>query len=249
MLNNLAFEKRNSGDDDLQSEGCTLCVLKHVRGNKFEINQNTIVKGNVADVGNGGKNLFSGKPQDFWPVAGKVDKEKNLFNAKIEEVLVDAKNHDFRPVKGKEADNKKIGPYKYSKGGRMDYYWIPGAQSEKAQFPVPKDCTKTPEGCKDSDTVIAERRDALMWLNAVDFKSRVGFKKAKECEMHNVYFGISKDDLIKRGTVENRGNIFYLSDSVPAVSPLNRGTEYFWRVDADCNGRIIEGDVWTFTTA
>lgn len=53
--NNLAFDKRNDKSGDKQGDGCSLCVLKFVPSNPVEINKQTVVLRNAADVANGGK--------------------------------------------------------------------------------------------------------------------------------------------------------------------------------------------------
>ena len=68
VLNNLAFEKRNEKSGDRQGDGCALCVLKFVRSNPTEINQNSEVVKNAADVATGGKRK---RPRGIYPLAEK----------------------------------------------------------------------------------------------------------------------------------------------------------------------------------
>ena len=228
VKNNLAFLKFNNDDDDKQGNGCSLCVLRYVRRNPVAINTNSVVIGNLADKANGGKTYNKkGKGPKFWPVAGKIV-ENNLFKADIRKLLMDPENFDFRPVKGSVVATLNIGPYKYEE--KATHYWIPGAQSYKALFPVPQD---------GSTNVRAPRRDALMWLQALG------------CDEHVVYFGTNRNRVSDAdessheymGTVSDGGNVFYLSER------LYDQATYFWRVDAKMgSGETYKGDVWTFTT-
>ena len=236
VTNNLAFDKRNKRDSDLQGDGCTMCVLKFVRDNLRQINDRTFVSGNVADEANGGKIVFKHLrkkyKRKFWEVAGNETEDKmkkvNLFDAKIEEELMDAENFDFRPVEGSTVATKNLGPYDYKKGAKQ--YWIPGAQSYKALFPVPPN---------ESETVRADRRDALMWLQALG------------CEDQHIHFGPDKktvkDAPVKRAFKGDKvpcgENVYYHGQT------LAPGTSYYWRVDSKMSdGSIYKGDVWTFKT-
>ena len=111
------------------------------------------------------------------------------------------------------------GAYEYEKG--MRNYWIPGRRIRKASSPVPVD---------GSQTVRTEFRDSLMWLNALG------------CELHRVYFGTQRGTLKYIDEVRGDDNIIHLSHR------LTRGQNYRWRVDAICNGKTVEGDIWTFKT-
>ena len=225
MENNLAFQKYNEKDDDLQGAGCTLCVLKFVRSNPVEINNNTVVRNNIADRANGGKNKWG---KGTFPVAGRVV-ENNEFKANISQEITDHKNFDFRPVKGSEAALRGIGPYAYEE--KMSEYWIPGRQIYKASTPVPID---------GSVTVKSSRRDTIMFLQGYG------------CRKHIVYFGRNKklvqnaqnvENPSYAGTLENGSNVFYLPNT------LNKLAIYYWRVDAvTSKGVVYKGDLWSFTT-
>ena len=110
---------------------------------------------NLADVANGGRNVD--KKNTYFPIPGKIVKN-NIYGTikkrvNIQEQLVDPRNLDFRPLEGSQTAKQDIGPYKYN--SKLTKYWIPGRQEYKASIPVPKD---------GSTTVIASRRDTLMWL-------------------------------------------------------------------------------------
>ena len=228
VTNNLALDKRNSKDDDKQGVGCTLCVLRFVRKNPVRINENTVVTGNLADVANGGKTYNKkGKGPRYWPVAGKIV-QNNMFNKGVKKMLMDPDNFDFRPVKGSVVAKDDMGPYTYDE--KATHYWIPGAQSYKALVPIPPDGSKT---------VRADRRDALMWLQALG------------CKEHVVYFGRSAQRISDAdeswdehmGTINDGGNVFYIPEKMFGHA------SYYWRVDAKMSdGRVYKGDVWTFTT-
>ena len=94
VLNNLAFEKRNEKSGDRQGDGCALCVLKFVRSNPTEINRNSEVVKNAADVANGGKRR---SPCGTYPSAGKT---VTVSIGKVRPEVMDADNLDFRPRNG-----------------------------------------------------------------------------------------------------------------------------------------------------
>ena len=136
VLNNLAFEKRNEKSGDRQGDGCALCVLKFVRSNPTEINRNSEVVKNAADVANGGKRK---RPRGTYPLAGKTVKFNSIGEVRPE--VMDADNLDFRPRNGSAYVEHQAGPYLYNPQGK--YYWIPGRQLYKASTPVPPDGSKT----------------------------------------------------------------------------------------------------------
>ena len=126
VLSNLAFEKRNDKSGDNQGKGSALSVLKFVRSNKKEINRNTVVLRNAADVASN-------------PLAGKEVKFNTLGDVRKE--VMDADNFDFRPRKNSRYNKFNVGPYRYE--SKIKYYLIPGRQFYKASTPVPPDGSKT----------------------------------------------------------------------------------------------------------
>ena len=218
-LNNLAF--------DLQSGkvrpalGCSLCVWKFVRGDYHEINKKSIVKGNLADVANGGKIWKKGKPTNTVRPMNGI-KSGNVIDSKIKSRMHDADNEDFRPL----TKSITVGPYPYDPNSKT--YWIPGRKLYKASSPIP------PNG---ATKVRAAQRDSLMWLNGYG------------CETHDVYLGTDRSKVQRAerqsseflGTVTD-GNLVNLQRRV------NAGMKYFWRVDVSCSGKEFRGDVWTFNT-
>ena len=136
VLNNLAFDKRNDKSGDQQGAGCSLCVLKFVRSNPVEINKQTEVLRNAADVANGGKRK---KPRGTYPLAGS----RVAFNivSNVREQFEDPDNMDFRPRKDSKYSKDGVGPYRYDPNGR--FYWIPGRQLYKTSTPVPPDGSKS----------------------------------------------------------------------------------------------------------
>lgn len=152
VIENLAFDKRNDKKGDKQGDGCSLCVLKYVRSNPVEINKETVVLRNAADIANGGKkkNTPGGKrnktpenkgkkPGGRYPLAGK--KVKFNVQGDVRKEVVDADNLDFRPHKDSKYNTDKVGPYRYKSGSKK--YWIPGRQLYKASTPVPPDGSTT----------------------------------------------------------------------------------------------------------
>lgn len=113
-----------------------------------------------------------------------------------------------------------IGAYEYGAEG----YWIPGFQHAHASRAVPPDGTTTAK--KDAD---------LMWLG--------GYKAG----VHHVYFGpdaqavstANKNSPEYRALFEGEHNIF-----TPGL--LQPGATYYWRVDAERDGKTIKGNTWSF---
>lgn len=136
VLNNLAFDKRNDTSGDKQGDGCSLCVLKFVLSNSVEINKETVVLRNAADVANGGKKK---KPRGTYQLAGKLVQFNMIGNVRPE--VIDADNLDFRPRKDSKYNKDMVGPYRFESNSK--YYWIPGRQLYKASTPVPPDGSTT----------------------------------------------------------------------------------------------------------
>lgn len=135
--------------------------------------------------------------------------------------LMDPDNMDFRPRLDSLYNRGKVGPYDFTE--TKTKYWIPGRQQYKASNPVP------PDG---STTVKVGSRDVLMWLNS--FEGR----------FHMLYLGTTPDELKKQGVAKNGSNVVKLR------KPLERGRQYYWRVDAKVNKYVkYVGDVWSFKTA
>ena len=223
VIDNLAFDSPDG--KTRKFPGCSLCVWKTVRSNPLEINNHSIVVGNLADAANGGKVFKNGhrvNPIRVWPLHG-ANVTGNMVNTDIKSLLHDPDNYDFRPLH----ENITVGPYPYSTN--LTTYWIPGRQLYKASSPVPP---------QHAHHVLASHQDALMWLNA------------HTCDTHHVYLGTTKAGVLAAdyasvefvGTVLGGRNIVYLKKK------LGVGVKYFWRVDAECGGDVIRGDVWKFIT-
>lgn len=126
--NNLLFHK---GPGASPAAGCTLCVRKYFPSRPLvEMNQQTEIKQNAADVANGGRSS--------WPLPGIVT--KNVIGP-VEPEVMDADNLDFRPRATSRYNADNVGPYKYDSSSR--FYWIPGRKFYKASTPVPPDRSTT----------------------------------------------------------------------------------------------------------
>jgi len=225
IFNNLSFD--NHKNDLIISSN------KDIQGHNYK----TITRNNIS-------NKFSGhrtKPRVKFPVPGIVDHNFDgvTLGLTVRSQLRDVDNLDFRPkansslidagaqIKGKTSfflgKAPDIGPYEF---GSLDY-WIPGFQDVIASKPVPPALSTTVK--LDAD---------LMWLNA--------YKAAS----HQVYFGEQQKAVEQANTKapqyqgEFKHNIF-------TPTKLIAGKTYYWRVDAlfdgKAAGRVIKGDVWSFT--
>ncbi|KAL9951207.1 hypothetical protein ACROYT_G043829 [Oculina patagonica] len=220
VLNNLAFDRRDENSRDKRADGCTLCVLKRFREEPIDMNTDSVVLRNAADIANGGK--IKGVS---YPLPGRLV-EFNIAGYVRKEV-VDADNLDFRPRKDSRFNKDKVGPYIYKPSSK--YYWIPGRQLYKASTPVPPD----------GSNKVKPDRDAVMWLNAFGASIHhvyFGTNKAKVAEA-------TPKSPEYSAKITSDGNVYYLSES------LQPGSTYYWRVDAEIDGETIyEGDVWSFQT-
>ncbi|XP_066926049.1 uncharacterized protein [Clytia hemisphaerica] len=242
VTNNLAFHKRNAQDSDGQGTGCMLCVISKLRQFPGIMNNHTEVCNNAADVANGGVNVKDRKnPLPFSAVL-----RNNLFNDDFiaNDNFIDIQNFDFRPVPLSEAATKRIGPY--NDVNETNVYWIPGREEKTPSFPIPP---------HKSQIDIRNPRDSLIWKNAYG------------CHKHRVFFGESRETMIKLGDVEKPRNMIELP------SQLKNNLVYYWKVEPFCNDngdltvarkresvngdrvsndwtrtRTIESQIWTFKT-
>lgn len=222
IYNNLAF-------DNLLNDLTPSSDIK-TNGRNFE----TITRNNIA-----GK--FSGhrtKPGKDYPVPGIVDHNwaANFKGRNIRTQLRDPNNLDFRPKAGSEVVDAgaavevydgsykgkalDIGPYEYGD----ENYWIPGRKAAKASVAIPPDGTKTAK--TDAD---------LMWLGAY------------KADSHEVYFGEDARAIRSAGrqSSEFKGN---QKNNIFEPGRLKSNKEYYWRIDAVVDGKVIKGDVWSFKT-
>jgi len=114
-----------------------------------------------------------------------------------------------------------IGAYEYGAEG----YWIPGFQHAHASRPVPPDGTATAK--PDAD---------LMWLG--------GYKAG----VHHVYFGRDEQAVSTANKTSPEYRALFEGDhNIFAPGELQTGMTYYWRVDAERDGRTIKGNTWSFT--
>ena len=173
---------------------------------------------------------------------------KNNYMEAPESVLRDPANLDFRLKQRTQLENMgyrlssadvpwKTGAISGStqwRGGAPDvgayelgaeHYWIPGFKYAHASTPVP------PVG-----STTAKRDCSLMWLGGY------------QAERHHLYVGereeavasASSKSRLYRGVFEGEANIFDFPRPLPA------GQQVYWRVDAELDGQVIPGPVWSF---
>ena len=65
------------------------------------------------------------------------------------------------------------------------------------------------------------------------------FLQAYQTAEHEIYFGTNPNALTYQGSQSN--NIF-------DPGPLSPSTTYYWKVNAVKDGKITEGEIWSFTT-
>ena len=225
IFNNLSFD--NHQNDLIISSN------KAIQGHNYK----TITRNNIS-------NKFSGhrtKARSKYPVPGIVDHNWDgvTLALDIRSQLRDVDNLDFRPragsmlidagaqIKGKTnvflGKTPDIGPYEF---GALDY-WIPGFQDVIASKPVPSALATTVKS--DAD---------LMWLNAYKASS------------HMVYFG-EDQSAVEQASKESAQYQGEFTHNIFTPKKLKAGKSYYWRVDAlfegKSEGKVIKGDVWSFT--
>ena len=67
------------------------------------------------------------------------------------------------------------------------------------------------------------------------------FLEAKKATKHIIYLG-GLGDKLKRVAKLMDSNIY-------SPKELTAGATYFWRVDAIVTGKVVKGEVWSFTVA
>ena len=135
VVNNFAFDKRNDYSGNKTVGGCTLSVLGRFRQKAVEMNSESVVLRNAADVA-GRSEIKRGKHPPF---PGRLVEFNEVGDVRKE--VMDADNLDFRPRENSKYNKHKVGPYLYDPNSR--YYWIPGRQLYKASTPVPPDGSTT----------------------------------------------------------------------------------------------------------
>lgn len=221
VFNNLSFD---SHQNDL-----IVSSNKVIQGHNHE----TITRNNIS-------NKFSGhrtKPRINYPIPGVVDHNWDgvSLGLDVRTQLRDVDNLDFRPkansslidagahIKGKTGvflgKAPDIGPYEF---GALDY-WIPGFQDRKTSKPVPPILATNVK--LDAD---------LMWLNA--------YKSASQ----QVYFG-EAFSAVKQANNKSPQYQGEFQHNIFTPKQLLAGKTYYWRVDALREGKMIKGDVWSFT--
>ena len=220
--NNLSFDSKLN-DLIISSE-------LEINGRNYE----TITRNNIAGTFSGNRK----KPGKDYPVPGIVDHNwtADIKKRDIGTQLRDSDNLDFRPRIGSElidagdflegynfpyqGEKPDIGPYEY---GDLNY-WIPGCRAEKASRPIPPDGNNT------------IRVDAdLMWLQAYRSKS------------NHVYFGESRQR-IKEADKSDKEYQGVQKNNIYTPKGLKSNKVYYWRIDAEVDGELRKGDIWSFTT-
>ena len=125
----------NVGWDDLDTDGCTICVPPEHQG--VVMNEDSIVVNNGASMFQGGGGII----------------ENNYESTNVKKQMKDTDNYDFRPVN----DGGFITPDggeiigAYTSGDSSQFYWIPGRKLYKTSFPIPQNGAE----------VSAERTDVI----------------------------------------------------------------------------------------
>ena len=90
-------------------------IDRYVRQNPIEINQNTVVQYNAADIANGGVHN-----KTLYGMAG-ILKYNSIGNVQAQ--LMDPDNMDFRPWADSLYNLQGVGPYDFTES--KTHYWIP----------------------------------------------------------------------------------------------------------------------------
>ncbi|CAL4058691.1 unnamed protein product, partial [Meganyctiphanes norvegica] len=203
---------------------CSLCVFYKLWKYIDIFNNYTTTINNGATQADGGKD--AARLPNNHPLPGAVV-DNNYSDKDVLKQVVDPDNWDFRPVAGGEftAGASLIGPY--LPGSKVKTYWIPGRKLFKTSTPVPV-----------SDGTTSFTRDVVMFLG--------GYMADK----HHFYFGMDKTRVEKatKSDTEYQYTLHDDEENVLSLPTLKKGSQYFWRVDAQRQGTNYKGDVWNFNT-
>jgi hypothetical protein len=208
VSNNTVFDCDESSNDII------------IHDTEWKDNANSVIHSNASDTISGHrskqrnpKDPFPGKQYNNW--IGVLQNPPQKLNT----LLRDPQNLDFRPKPGSVLETKGIGAYK----AQVESYWIPGRKVSTASMPIP------PNGSK---TVKAEA--TLFWLDA--------YKSARQ----RLYFGTDRTAIANASTnsLVHRG-VKQKNHYTP--KNLESGSTYFWRIDSVRDGKTVKGPIWTFT--
>ncbi|QZT38800.1 right-handed parallel beta-helix repeat-containing protein [Halosquirtibacter xylanolyticus] len=189
------------------------------------------------NASNGGIDARGGDHKANWDgaIAGGV--------SDVKAQVCDWDNFDFRPrLDGDFLDTgldvseelKKINPkYKFSFNGFKpdigayewgdENYWIAGRQLKQTSTPIPADKGNTNHTTVD-----------LMWLKG--YKSTVT----------DIYFGNSQAS-VAAANVSSSSYKGRVDNNMYHPRNLVKGQTYYWRADGVVDGKIVKGEVWSFT--
>ncbi len=194
-------------------------------------NKGTFTANNVADS-------ISGDRKKDQAILGK---NQNNFDGKektdsVLSQLRDPVNRDFRPKQnskfidgGIRIDSIKneqgiygnapdLGPYEVG----AKHYWIPGRQRTAASNPIPSD------GAQQVD-----KGTDLIWLQAY------------RADTHFLYLGKDREAVASAGKASPAYKGVFTDSNIFDPEALESG-EYYWRVDAMVDGRLVKGSIWRF---
>ena len=186
-------------------------------------NQNTMTRNNAAEA-MGATNSGSD------PIPGIYDHNWNGYNevGPLRDQVRDADNLDFRPKVGSDLIDAGIAVAGITDGylgsaPDMGAYEFGDINYWIAGYQGPTASTPIPPNGATNVKLDAD----LMFLQA--------YQTAE----HEIYFGTNPNALTYQGSQSN--NIF-------DPGPLSPSTTYYWKVNAVKDGKITEGEIWSFTT-
>ena len=160
----------------------------------------------------------------------------NNVALRIEDLLMDVENYDFRPKKSATqlidkgihcedidldylGDAPDIGAYESG----STHYWIPGFQYAHASSPIPRNGAE----------IDYLERD-LIWLNG--WQSTVS----------EVYFGTDYER-VKNASNQSPEFLGRVENNIYPSPEIAHGKTYYWRVDAVRGGKVTKGEIFSFS--
>jgi len=226
--------------------------------NPYYRHERTVTSNNASD------SISQDRSKESDTLAGIVGNNFNGLKESVSLVsqLNDLFNYDFRPLRGGALHNAGAiinSPNSYAaytgdaplpqyqeanaQGSALDlgayeldsaFYWIPGYQTTKASFAIP--------------------RNELVDANAKPVKSSVSliWRDGYQAASHQVYLAQSKAEIkaISTGDLDStayQGSFKAGEENIYQPATALAAGSYYWRVDALlANGNIVEGDIWKF---
>ncbi len=249
IFNNTLFNNHNKGAGDL-----LLLDEKNYHPHssvceEYGCSRDSVVVNNIANNISTARKVYTDPAMRGWIPQYLNNFNGNITTTEVSSILRDINARDFRLKSNatayistgieiptnptithvieqeRSSTNLEYGAYEYGTGRQ---YWIPGFTEHKPSAPIPSDTAVD----------ILKSQD-LIWRHAYGAQEYhvylatdlTGVENAEQTDSSGVY----------RGIVPVKDNSF-------SAGSLSGATTYYWRIDTIKGGRIIKGNVFSFTT-